>query len=248
MISFFLYTVTVLNKLTISSPQTIMLIIRKISTNKSDNIKMSDDDEIIDAGSGHDTVYGNGGRDFIKGGWGNDYLDGGSGNDILDGGFDNDTLVGGTGNDTLHGGQGNDSLNGGDGNDLLKGWGDNDTLLGGTGNDELNGGDGNDLLIGGVFNQQLEIDTLTGGNGADIFALDYLYQKQRYRDYAIITDFKPHEGDKIRIREYGLSYMTVSDGTEIYKNFELIAHIENVNLGMGLITKDTPWIVYSNFS
>jgi Ca2+-binding RTX toxin-like protein len=125
-----------------------------------------------------DTVFGGGGNDRIEGGLGADRLSGGNGNDVLIGDMASsdyqgvaDTLIGGAGKDRLSGGGGADDLRGGSHNDKLFGdWGD-DLLTGGTGNDSLFGGYGNDLLLGGDGVDKLDggagADTLTGGDNWD---------------------------------------------------------------------------------
>ena len=74
-------------------------------------------DNVIRAGGGSDTVFGNSGNDTIYGEGGSDNLFGSGGADRLYGGLDNDTLQGGAGADTLEGGAGNDTLIGGTGAD-----------------------------------------------------------------------------------------------------------------------------------
>lgn len=162
------------------------------------DIYAGDGDDTVNAGAGHDVVYGEAGADTI---------DGGTGNDILYGGADGDTLNGGAGEDTLYGGTGVDNLTGGSGNDLLIGGADADILDGGAGNDtasyadsgadiiaslatglgaggdaagdqyfninNLIGGSGNDELSGDGATNLLSggagDDTLIGGGGGDIF-------------------------------------------------------------------------------
>lgn len=71
----------------------------------------------------------------------------------------------------------------------------NDILTGGSGNDVLYGDDGNDILNGTDSNAQgvLEIDHLTGGDGADQFILGNAqaayYVDSQGQDYAVIHDF-----------------------------------------------------------
>lgn len=103
-----------------------------------------------------------------------------------------------TGNDTILGGSANDNVYGGSGNDLLLGDTGNDFLVGDSGSDKLIGGSGNDILRGfsGGYNQ--EIDTLSGGEGSDVFMLGdtsgvfYLggrTKSSQDASYALITDW-----------------------------------------------------------
>jgi Ca2+-binding RTX toxin-like protein len=147
-------------------------------------------------------------------------------------------MYGDAGNDYLDGGTGNDKLYGEAGNDTLLGSDGNDSLYGGTGTDSLNGGAGNDFLNGGgsSYNSS-EYDTLTGGGGADRFALgDSSGSFYLGAGYATITDFQWSEGDKIQI--YGSSSNYTLDknsnwsgssalDTAIYKNGDLIAVVQD---------------------
>ena len=58
--------------------------------------------DVLNSGSGSDSIYGLAGDDILRGFAGNDRLFGGDGNDVLDGGLGNDTLQGGNGTDTLN--------------------------------------------------------------------------------------------------------------------------------------------------
>lgn len=184
-------------------------------------------------------LNGLGGNDYIEGKGGNDYLYGGDGIDNLIGGAGNDSLYGGTGGDILFGDEitigsgtpvGNDYLSGEDGNDLLYGGRGNDTLIGGAGND----------FFSGYGNSTGEVDRYTGGTGADTFSLGYngSYTNIDYlgSGYAIITDFKWSEGDKIRvggsISDYTLQKTSNFSGgaaldTLIYRNSDLIAVVQD---------------------
>jgi Ca2+-binding RTX toxin-like protein len=88
--------------------------------------------ENVVAGSGADTITGDGLANLINGAGGNDTLAGAGGDDELLGGTDNDTLDGGVGEDDLKGGAGDDRLDGGDGAD---------EMAGGSGNVVDNAGD-----------------------------------------------------------------------------------------------------------
>jgi Ca2+-binding RTX toxin-like protein len=199
--------------------------------------------------SNNDALIGGQGNDFLGG---NDTLNGGNGNDLLNGGDGSDQLFGQGNDDILIGGQGNDFLDGGDGNDQLFGDSNGDVLIGGQGNDflggndVLNGGNGNDLLNGEAGNDILigvnstaglpgagnEIDTLTGGAGADQFHLGdstSVYYDDRssltagLNNYALLTDFNPNEGDLIQLHgsktdyRLGVSPTELPTGIAIYK-------------------------------
>ena len=160
---------------------------------------------------GNDTIWGGKDNDYAEGNNGNDRLEGHIGNDTLWGADGDDSVFGGLGNalpvdspdterDFLDGGNGNDFLNGNAGNDTVYGAAGDDTVLGGknddlvvggSGNDEVSGQEGNDTIYG-VFIDAIdpgvgfEIDTLTGGGGADTFVLGVA--NQRYYDSSIATD------------------------------------------------------------
>ena len=108
----------------------------------------------VHGGAGHDTVAGGSGHDTIRGAVGNDRVDGGLGNDWLYGDAGNDRLAGAGGSDRIFGGDGADFLDGGSATDHLTGGGGRDNVLGGNGDDFF-------------YALDSEIDTLTGGLGAD---------------------------------------------------------------------------------
>ena len=94
------------------------------------------------------------------------------------------TITGQNEEDDLFGGAGDDSLDGREGNDRL---------FGETGNDVLRGGLGDDILIGGA--------------GADVFVLDsaFIDPVGNDDDDDRILDFNQAEGDRIDVREFGIS-------------------------------------------
>ena len=157
-------------------------------------------------GSGHnDTLNGDGVGNVIEGGTGDDSINGYGGADTLVGGDGNDIISGGADDDILFGGAGADNLDGGDGMDtasyekaqsgvdidLSAGTGSNgvaegdrlvniehvtgtnydDQLTGDSANNILNGLGGNDRLEGGAGNDRLDggegDDFLDGGAGND---------------------------------------------------------------------------------
>jgi Ca2+-binding RTX toxin-like protein len=169
-----------------------------------------------------DGVYGYAGHDYLYGYAGNDSLYGGTGNDWAYGGNDHDRIYGDSGTDRLYGEAGNDSLYGGN---------DNDWVYGGAGTDKLYGEAGNDYIQGYGYSAS-EYDTLTGGLGADKYALgDTSQSYYAGAGYACIADFKWEEGDKIQVKgalgDYTLNKTVNWCGgaaldTAIYKGGDLI--------------------------
>lgn len=178
-------------------------------------IQGTDGWESLEGTQGNDVIYGLADNDWISGLAGDDTLHGGLGDDELYGGLGNDVLNGDEGNDRLHGRAGNDTLNGGMGNDELHDSEGDNVLNGGTGDDLLSvnaGSAGINILDGGAGNDRLYAnagDTLTGGEGQDIFTLSaqkILYYPSAQTE-ALITDFRPGEdrlGFDGLVSEYGL--------------------------------------------
>lgn len=182
----------------------------------ADSLLGGDGIDKLEGGSGSDTILGGDGLDQIFGGFNGDSLSGGQAKDFVFGQEGNDTISGGEGDDFLDGGDNRDEVLGEIGDDLLLGGGENDILKGGMGNDTLKGEDGNDKLLGGDGDDLLvgslgsstgdEVDTLVGGAGNDIFALNHpngignAYTQSILYDYAVIADFEIGK-DKIRVSD-----------------------------------------------
>ncbi|NEO79650.1 calcium-binding protein [Moorena sp. SIO4G3] len=159
-------------------------------------------------------------------------------NNSMRGNSDNNLLWGKSGNDELYGEAGTDALLGDTGNDILDGGSDNDYLYGGFGNDTLTGGSGNDSLQGYEGSSSGEQDILTGGTGADTFALGnnafgtkVAYIGDGNSGYATITDFDGTQSDKVQlgggISDYTVNYSNFSGtsalDTALYYQGDLIA-------------------------
>ena len=165
--------------------------------NANDNAGGNNDD-LVTAGAGNDTVLSGDGADVVYGELGNDSLDAGTGADTLYGGAGDDTVEGFSGNDSLFGDAGNDTITdafygdatdgnnqlfGGIGDDTLTTGGGDDTLYGGDGNNALYAGAGEDWVLGESGDDQLNgeagNDTLSGMAGNDILDAgagdDYAY-------------------------------------------------------------------------
>jgi Ca2+-binding RTX toxin-like protein len=216
------------------------------------------------------TLSGNGGEDSLVGRTGHDYYFVDSSSDVV---FElssegTDTVEFSSISDFTLGNNierlvlGAGAVNG-TGNSLaniLTGNNGSNSLSAAAGNDSLSGGDGGDTLLGALATSSggyAEIDTLTGGNGNDIFVLGtangYLYNDANsssagITDYAYITDFTSGS-DKLQIigsaANYYLGVHAVSGLTahqglfrELGTTDELIAILQ----GSPIATLDTSTI------
>lgn len=156
---------------------------------------------------------------------------------------ENDYMYGSDGNDLIAGFAGNDTLIGGDDHDILHGWGGNDDLYGGSGSDFLRGDEGNDMLSGGTKSQLdfYELDTLTGGSGADTFVLGDRGGKyhidnpsssgNNYFSEATITDFEIFT-DRLQLHGSSSDYVTTETVSKAHlydNNNDLIATFNGVS-------------------
>ncbi|MEL7507099.1 MAG: CAP domain-containing protein [Cyanobacteria bacterium J06554_1] len=158
--------------------------------------------------SNNAVIRGTGRTDRIIGDSKGQTIGGKVGNDIIGGKGGNDKIYGDQGADKLFGDSGNDLVSGGSGNDHIAGGSGKDRLLGGTGSDKLVGGNGNDMLQGSGGGTAPEKDVMTGGKGLDTFILgnksgafydDGNSGSMGLSNYALITDLKVSQGDKIQL-------------------------------------------------
>lgn len=210
------------------------------------------------AASWDDTlIFTNEYSDYAHGGFGHStVIDGGLGTDTLNAAaVDSDTVIDlATGTGQIDGvavgianvekvitGDGNDVIVGDGFDNTLRGMRGDDVLVGGAGSDWLDGGKGNDFLNGtnpGVWNAgQGEYDVLTGGLGADVFALgDEFEAFYAGLGYALITDFNWGEGDVFQmhgsIADYSLGLDNWAGGMEqdtlIYYQNDVIGVVQDI--------------------
>jgi Ca2+-binding RTX toxin-like protein len=186
-------------------------------------------DRLFGSGGG-DLLLGGDGNDQLDGGTGADDMEGGKGDDTytVDDAGDTtreadaegfDTVISLLANYSVQVGQSIEkvivdelaSAAGVTGNaiaNIIIGNSQINALNGGGGNDKLDGAGGNDELTGtdSALRGVGEIDTLTGGAGADLFFLgdtsgvfydDGNADSPGKGDFALITDFKPAAGDRV---------------------------------------------------
>jgi Ca2+-binding RTX toxin-like protein len=165
----------------------------------------------IDAGSGADSIVAGADADTIFGGAGADTIDAGGGRnliyaslrptdagyawatagDSISAGADADTIIGSAGNDTIITGGGANSVDGGAGDD---------SLVGGIGSDTILGGDGADTLVSGGVDLTSPVETLSGGNGDDVYVIDFGQQS-----YVTIADTAGNDTIRTQLRTYTLA-------------------------------------------
>ncbi|HEX5763836.1 MAG TPA: calcium-binding protein [Solirubrobacterales bacterium] len=117
-----------------------------VGTDGDDDLRGTDERDVIWAGLGDDRVHSALGNDLVCGGPGSDVLHGGRGNDTVDGGAgDADQVIGDLGDDTVLGGTGNF-----------------DEAAGSLGIDRVSGGPGSFDLVHGDYGY----DRMDGGPGA----------------------------------------------------------------------------------
>jgi Ca2+-binding RTX toxin-like protein len=196
----------------------------------------TDGNDILIAGIGDDTIWGDGGDDRIEGGNGFDILNGGDGNDIItDSNFDGN-IKGGDGDDVIHAGDGVDLVIGGRGNDFINvGTGEGDEVFGGLGNDFLTGDGTLTGLVGGFGDDWIEsafgIGGLTGDNAdVDGAALNFAGDDPNGGHDVLIgggapNDFDSFGGDDIMVAGFG------TDRLEGFIGFDWVSYQNNEQFG-----------------
>jgi len=147
----------------------------------NDMIITTHKDTYIDAGDGRDCIMAGNGDDWIFAGSGKDIVYTGSGDNTVFAGDGDDVVTAQNGDDWIFGGDGKDVINAGSGHNIIDGGAGSDSIFSGSGNDVIRGGMGNDCIHagGGRNNIQLGMgsrfndgnDTVTTGNGDDLFFL-----------------------------------------------------------------------------
>lgn len=127
--------------------------------------------ENVIAGSGNDSVIGNGLVNWLYGGGGDDTIHAGKDNDVIisgsavsDSNDGSDTAYGDLGSDIIYGNSGNDTLYGG--RSISDADDGNDSIYGGLGDDIIYGNAGDDFIVGAAGN-----DSIYGGLGDDTFRI-----------------------------------------------------------------------------
>lgn len=170
-------------------------------------------------GDDNDVIVAFGGDDTVAGGLNGDIIYGSDGNDVLRGDLNSRSAQGTMGGD--------DIIYGGNGNDRIGGKGGNDILLGEAGDDAIWGDDGDDLLRGGLGNDTLVGDDRSGGQGSDIFVLAVGEGTDTIVDFEVGIDFIGL-ADGLTFGALSLSGNTISAGDE---TLAVLEGVETSSLG-----------------
>ena len=185
--------------------------------------------DILIAGIGDDTLFGDGGNDNLEGGFGNDIINAGDGNDIVRDSGGDDNIKAGDGNDVVHGGPGLDLIMGGAGKDFIvlgtdagsevfAGEGD-DFILGSKNAERILGNEGNDWIETGTFDGAPgddfdEIFARDGIDGHDVFLGDGGFDDDIVRDSGGDDNIKAGDGNDVVHGGPGLDLIMGSAGQD----------------------------------
>ncbi|MCC7282643.1 MAG: hypothetical protein IT556_09690 [Acetobacteraceae bacterium] len=181
--------------------------------------------DILVAGIGDDTLWGDGGNDRLDGGHGNDIINGGDGDDIITDLGGDDNIKAGDGNDAVNSGQGLNLVLGGAGTDFIVTGPDAGTeVFAGTGNDFILGSKVVERILGNEGNDWIEIGTFDGAPGDnfdEIFARDQIAGHDIFLGDGGFDEFIAEGGDDVMVGSEGRGKMVGMSGYDwaTYKDF-----------------------------
>ncbi|SEI17413.1 Ca2+-binding protein, RTX toxin-related [Rhizobium tibeticum] len=199
--------------------------------------------DILIAGIGDDTLYGDGGNDRLEGGFGNDIINAGDGDDIiLDSGGD-DNIKAGAGNDVVHAGPGLDLVMGNDGQDFIfLGTDMGSEVFAGTGNDFIYGNKNAERILGNEGNDWIETGTFDGAPGDnfdEIFAHDGIAGHDVFLGDGGFDEFIGEGGDDIMVGSAGRGKMVGMSGFD-WATYKDNTFGVNADLSIPIIFDEAP--------
>jgi Ca2+-binding RTX toxin-like protein len=172
--------------------------------------------DVLVAGIGDDTLYGDGGNDILEGGFGNDIINAGDGDDIIRDSGGDDNIKAGKGNDVVHAGPGLDLVMGNDGQDFIfLGTDMGSEVFAGTGNDFIYGNKNAERILGNEGNDWIETGTFDGAPGDnfdEIFAHDGIDGNDVFLGDGGFDEFIGEGGDDIMVGSPGRGKMAGMSG------------------------------------
>lgn len=213
----------------------------------------TEENDVLVAGDGDDTIWGRGGNDTIEAGYGVDQVHGGDGDDVItNSGTDigmADFLHGDKGNDAIHGGSGMALIFGNEGQDFIIAGPDGKHVTAGRDNDFILGGDGVDFLMGNEGDDWIEgggrFDTLAGDN-SELFFNSSIIGHDVLNGNGNDTDYDAESGDDIMFQNEGIQRSNGMAGFDwaIHKGDQNAA---NSDLGIPVFSTQEAFILRDRF-
>ncbi|ATU94434.1 peroxidase family protein [Phyllobacterium zundukense] len=203
---------------------------------------------VLTAGIGDDTLFGDAGNDRMDGGFGNDILNGGDGDDIIVDSGGDDNIKAGSGNDVVHAGPGLDLVMGGAGQDFVfLGTDEGSEVFAGEGNDFIYGNRNAERILGNEGNDWIETGTFDGAPGDnfdEIFAHDGINGHDVFLGDGGFDEFIGEGGDDIMVGSTGRGKMVGMSGFDwaTYKDSAVGTAGVNADLSIPIIFDEAPTI------
>ncbi|MGB3337873.1 MAG: peroxidase family protein, partial [Devosia sp.] len=203
----------------------------------------TDNADILIAGIGDDTLFGDGGNDNLEGGHGNDIINAGDGDDIIRDMGGDDNIKGGDGNDAIHAGPGLDLVMGGRGQDfVILGTDMGSEVFAGEGNDFIYGNKNAERILGNEGDDWIETGTFDGAPGDnfdEIFAHDGVDGNDVFLGDGGFDEFIGEGGDDIMVGSPGRGKMAGMSGFDWATYKDAVGGI-NADLSIGIVFDESP--------
>lgn len=199
--------------------------------------------DILIAGIGDDTLYGDGGNDRLEGGFGNDIINAGAGDDIIVDSGGDDNIKAGAGNDVVHAGPGLDLVMGNDGQDFIfLGTDMGSEVFAGTGNDFIYGNKNAERILGNEGDDWIETGTFDGAPGDnfdEVFAHDGVDGHDVFLGDGGFDEFIGEGGDDIMVGSAGRGKMVGMSGFD-WATYKDNVRGVNADLSIPIVFDEAP--------
>ena len=203
----------------------------------------TEQNDILIASIGDDTLYGDGGNDRMEGGFGNDIINAGDGDDIVVDSGGDDNIKAGKGHDVVHAGPGLDLVMGNDGQDFIfLGTDMGSEVFAGTGNDFIYGNKNAERILGNEGDDWIETGTFDGAPGDnfdEIFSHDEIDGNDVFLGDGGFDEFIGEGGDDIFIGSPGRGKMVGMSGFD-WANYKDNASFVNADLSIPIVFDEAP--------
>lgn len=234
------------------------LLTQLVVRNSPNNLRYNGDEHVVlggtetanvlIAGIGDDTLFGDGGNDRLEGGFGNDILNGGAGDDIIVDSGGDDNIKAGDGNDVVHAGPGLDLVMGGAGQDFVfLGTDEGSEVFAGEGDDFIYGNRNAERILGNEGNDWIETGTFDGAPGDnfdEIFSHDGVNGHDVFLGDGGFDEFIGEGGDDIMVGSTGRGKMVGMSGFDwaTYKDSAVGTTGVNADLSIPIVFDEAPVI------